>query len=105
MIIKQYPNALDYYESSTVSLSAWLTDYFDGHKAPDKLREFVDIYNEVMKLDNSDLRELPRVGYNPETDSISEINAHAKQLTKDEIPDSGTIGATPGDVTTETNRR
>ena len=43
--------------------------------------------------------------YNPETDSISEINAHAKQLTKDEIPDSGTIGATPGDVTTETNRR
>jgi len=43
--------------------------------------------------------------YDPETDSVSEISAHAKQVAKDEVPDSGTIGANPSDTTTETNRR
>jgi hypothetical protein len=43
--------------------------------------------------------------YDPETDSVSEINAHAKQASKDEETDSGMIGANPSDATTKTNRR
>lgn len=42
--------------------------------------------------------------YNPETGNVSEINAHAKK-TKDEVEDSGTIGANPSEVTTETGRQ
>jgi hypothetical protein len=43
--------------------------------------------------------------YDPETDSVSEINAHAKKMAKVEVPDSGTIGTNPGDAAAETNRR
>ena len=43
--------------------------------------------------------------YDPETDSVSEVSAHAKKMAKDEAEDSGTIGANPSDATTETNRR
>jgi hypothetical protein len=41
--------------------------------------------------------------YDPETDSVSEISAHASRKTKNEAEDSGTIGANPTD-TTEINR-
>lgn len=42
--------------------------------------------------------------YDPETDSVSEISAHASRMAKSKAEDSGTIGANPSD-TTETNRR
>ncbi len=43
--------------------------------------------------------------YDPETNSVLEINAHAKKMAKDETEDSGTIGTNPADATIETNRR
>lgn len=42
--------------------------------------------------------------YDPETDSVSEISAHASRMAKSKAEDFGTIGANPSD-TTETNRR
>jgi hypothetical protein len=33
--------------------------------------------------------------YDPETNSVSEINAHAEKTAKDEIEESGTIGSNP----------
>jgi hypothetical protein len=36
--------------------------------------------------------------YDPETNSVSEINAHAEKAAKDETAVSGTIGANPSDI-------